>query len=390
MDNFANQRLHVIVDDSDEHENDEDDYIAAPETYASGRVASAVNNHDFQPRTVMMEHRQQNHHYDKQGRFEGTASPRYDNQGHGGASRCNDLRQLRSPPALHREGQMFCCCFASSESVPRCCIDAASCKSNNFGGFSSPSSAKDGALLETELIAFRKAAQMTRTIGAMVIKRQAAMINRQLLQLQQQQGQEEYQVPSKSSGAIHYQSRDNESRSSKRQRADEDGAFRESDSRLNKENRDTKNACDVETCVESTRSFQEATLKAATIQVSPTTSNSSITSDGSNHGSLVNTGASNGNVSTASTTGTRTYAEGNFAGPCPNEAAIRIWYQVDRMKRMSMFLKNAQMAQSLLFEELKDCCCNIQEGENESNDHNDMSEMQEEYRYDTLSHNVGV
>jgi hypothetical protein len=48
----------------------------------------------------------------------------------------------------------------------------------------------------------------------------------------------------------------------------------------------------------------------------------------------------------------------------PQENASRIWQQVDRMKRMALFLKNAQLAQSLLLEEMKECF--LQEEEEEA------------------------
>jgi hypothetical protein len=378
MDNFANQHLHVIADDSDEHENDEVNYIAAPETYTAGRASSFYSN-DFQPRTVMLEHRQQYHHYDSQGRFDGNSSSRSDPQVHRGTLGCNNLHQLR-PPASQRDGRLLCCCFASTGAMPRCCVEAASCNINNYEGTSSPTTTEDGTLLETELIAFRKAAQMTRTIGAMVIKRQAAMINRQLLQLQKHQDQDDSQVTSSTGDAasIHPPIEDNDSRRSKRQRVN-GGTFQLSDSRLNRENRDTNFFHDVETCVNAPRSSHEASLKVSAIQASPNSNNSdnSICYD---HESLVNTGSTDGNVSTASATRTTaTSTRRTFEAHCPDEAAMRIWYQVDRMKRMSMFLKNAQLAQSMLFEELKDCYCNnIHGGEAASNDNKDMSEEQEE------------
>lgn len=382
MNNLVNQRLHVIVDDSDENEDDED-YMAAPETYETNR-ASWYRDFDFQPGAMMQDHRQQNHHYDLQGRFHGNRSSRYDRQVQPGVSGYNNMHQLRAP-SLYGEGQMYCCCFAPPGSMPRCCMDAASCNSNNFGEVSSPATAEDGALQVTELIAFRKAAQMTRTIGAMVIKRQAAMINHQLLQLQQrQQVQEDHRNASRSDDCIHPQDNQvDESRPCKRQR--KGGTFDESDSRLDRENRDTENAraSNYETCVKTTRSSQEATLKAAAIQASPSSDH-----NGSKHGSLVNTGA-NSNASTASTTrNTSTGCTNNSAMHCPDEAAMRIWYQVDRMKRMSMFLKNAQMAQSLLLEEMKDCyCSNIHDGGEETHDGENTSEQQSQVNCDNVSQN---
>lgn len=376
MDNLVNQRLHLIVDDSDDYEDDED-YIAAPETYETDR-ASCNQDFDFQPGAMMQYHRQQNHQYDLQGRFHGNLSSRYDRQVQPGYY---NLHQLRAP-SLHGEGQMYCCCFAPPGSMPRCCMDAASCNSNNFGEVSSPATAEDGALQVTELIAFRKAAQMTRTIGAMVIKRQAALINHQLLQLQQrQQVQEDYRDVSRADDCIHPQV--DESRPCKRPRKDD--TFDESDSRLDRENRDTENAraSNYETCVKTTRSSQEATLNAAAIQASPSSHHNS-----SKHGLLQNTGANSNACTTSTTRNALTGCVNNSDMRCPDEAAMRIWYQVDRMKRMSMFLKNAQMAQSLLLEEMKDCyCSNIHEGGEETHDGENDSEQQSQVNCDNVSQN---
>jgi hypothetical protein len=375
MDNFNNQRVHVILDDIEDQEDLDGNYIAAPGTYTTGGVASSCH-HDFQPRTVVHEHRQQNHHYNPyQGRFDGKSSSRYDTQVDRGTS--SHTRPFR-PPMSQGEGQMFCCCFAPSGSIPRCCMDAASCFNNCEGMSSAAATSEDDALQVTELIAFRKAAQMTRTIGAMVIKRQAALINHQLLQLQNEQGQEDYQGTTRP--AMY-----NDARQTKRQRVQDVSNSEGADSRLNRETRDSKIAQDAKTCVNVTSSASnESVLKVAAIQASPHGTNS-ISSRCSNHGSLGNTGAMDGNVSTASATSTtQNSAGGSSDTNCPDEAAMRIWYQVDRMKRMSMFLKNAQIAQSLLFEELKDCySSNLHEGGQESSGHENMLEEEDS---NTLSH----
>jgi hypothetical protein len=58
-------------------------------------------------------------------------------------------------------------------------------------------------------------------------------------------------------------------------------------------------------------------------------------------------------------------AASSFKAP-PEEDASRIWQQVDRMKRMALFLKNAQLAQSLLLEEMKECFLQEEEEEEEA------------------------
>ena len=328
MDNVANQRLHIIpvVDDSEEYENGHD---YPPHATSSKRAigGSYNNNNDyhFHPRELMLGHRQQNHQYQSVG------SGSMSDQHHHYRSPRNVPAPPPPPPSSHQH--MFCCCFAPSGSMPRCCIESASlsCDSNHVA----PSS-KDGALQLTELIGFRKAAHMTRSIGAMVIKRQAAMINRQLLQLQKEQSTDIHRPDD---------SQVNESRPSKRPRMD-DRAIDESDTRLIGETETQE--CDVDHSVKSfvgttSSSHEEATLKAAAIQASPS-------STYSNRGSLVSTGAGHvtGNTTSSSVSTTN-------RTNCPDEAAMKIWYQVDRMKRMSMFLKNAQIAHALLFEELKEC-----------------------------------
>ena len=221
---------------------------------------------------------------------------------------------------------------------------------------------------------------MTRTIGAMVIKRQAAIINRQLLQLQQRQQVQEDDQTTSNPG----QNKVEESRPWKRQRMDD----RCADSRLHEENQNEPSIVrSLERCVRTTRTSQEATLQAAAIQASPNSHCSSSDDTSPNHGSLLNSGATDSNVSTASRARNTSTTCRYSTILCPDDDATRIWYQVDRMKRMSIYLKNAQIAQSLLLEEMRDCyCTNIHEGGAETHDREESSDQQSEVNLDDVSH----
>jgi hypothetical protein len=247
----------------------------------------------------------------------------YTRDGDGARSRSRDHSSRQEEMAQHGSS-FYCCCFSPSP-MPPCCLSAL--LNPQLGsphelvpsvGASMPNMPNNphyrrrrshndmismDEIEQQEIVALAEAARITRTIGAAVIKRQAAAINRQLLQIQMQNRNSHH--------------RDNNGSSSSSSRlpgsdcTDTGPLFDEEQGRVKRRKVVHSNDQDAH---------------AATVASSPS-SDDYVASDG-------------------------------CRGPEQNEEQARhdaIWYQVDRMKHMSMFLKNAQLAQSLFLQEMNDC-----------------------------------
>jgi hypothetical protein len=256
------QYVHVIVDDDDRDSS-------RPEISTSDvNMAS----HYHQDRGYA-----QYHHYDSQERLQRDRH-----------QVCGYSSRIRHPREVH------CCCFSSS-AIPNCCVVAA------FTNASLGLQQREG-ILRTEIAAFQKAVRITRSIGSSVIKRQAASINRRLLELQQGQANlHDCEQTKADEDMLPY--------SSKRQRTE----------------------CNAHCNRQVSHKSNESIDHDDEVSQGPTTASASSTSSTKDLSSL------------------------QQSSPTSFENAAHIWEQVDRMKRMSMFLKNAQLAQNLLLEEINDC-----------------------------------
>lgn len=274
--------VHIIADDGSDDENEKDEDVVYPDSNRGTQHNEGLYGWNDEM-TMMQQHHQQYHHFDPRGRFDTATSRQHIQQ----PSRGQPLPQL---PLSNGDGPSW----------------------NHEG----PS------LMQTELIAFRKAARMAHTIGSMIIKRQAAMINHQLVQLQKDQAD---RISVEESTNNHVDSAYATVSPCKRRRIDI--------SPSTEDHPPQRRSCDDDSFEEklsvSQSTHHETT--AANVQESPCQSlGKASTSD---HDDIDHNGASSLNTIDA----------------------MNIWYQVDRMKRMSLFLTNAQMAQSLMYEEMKEC-----------------------------------
>jgi hypothetical protein len=157
---------------------------------------------------------------------------------------------------------------------------------------------------QQEIVALAEAARITRTIGAAVIKRQAAAINRQLLQIQMQNRDSDHHNNNNGSSSS--------SRLPGSECADTGTLFDKEQGPVHKR-RKVVHSNDLD-------------AQAATVASCPS-SDDCVASD-------------------------RLHGQEQDNEQARHDA---IWHQVDRMKHMSMFLKNAQLAQSLFLQEMNDC-----------------------------------
>ena len=165
---------------------------------------------------------------------------------------------------------MYCCCF-STVPMPACCMAAFLDPSPSlYDG----STGVDSSDAHTEITVFKEAARIARTIGAAVIKREAAAINRRLLQIQNQG----LQLDEESVEEVPSQKRRKLSVSDNREESP----------------------------------YADRTQSE-------------------NHGD-----------------------NARAAAAVSQQDQASIWNQVHRMKRMSIFLKNAQLAQNLLLQEMRE------------------------------------
>lgn len=174
---------------------------------------------------------------------------------------------------LHNQRGMYCCCF-SSVPMAACCMAAFLDPSQSHSD--EPNNGGDSSDAHTEITVFNEAARIARTVGAAVIKREAAAINRRLLQIQNQGLQQPEEA------------------------ADEEPSKKRRKLNIS-DNREESPSADR--------------TKSAT------------------HGDNARAAA---------------------AAAVSHQDQESIWNQVDRMKRMSMFLKNAQLAHNLLLQEMKE------------------------------------
>jgi hypothetical protein len=174
----------------------------------------------------------------------------------------------------------FCCCRFSTFADPT--LDSLEREANSEvspGNTSSVTEPKGRLFLSSaELASFAEASRLTRTLGASVIKREAAIVNRRLLSVQKRTAAAD------------------ENHANKRPKLDKEAL---------------------------------AQAQSDSAQVSP----SQISSSHEGHKA----------------------GDDTLAASISYEEQVSIWDQVNRMKRMSMYLKNAQLAQHLLLQEMKVC-----------------------------------
>jgi hypothetical protein len=252
---------------------------------------------------------------------------------------------------------------------------------------------------------------MTNMIGTMVIKRQAAMINRQLIQRQYEEqrlaatvGEDGNASCCRSGDTIDSTNQHGDNVMSKRRRVDQNTTHR-SNPRLNedvpvqivsvgkKEQQGIASVANKATISSSTTDlllqpppppppFNNNDWKSDHDSViNPDTSANVSTCTASTTTTIATTAvnACTGNTSTATAATTATATATTPVTPSRDlcrdndKVAMQLWCQVDRLKRISMFLQNAQIAQALLYEEMKDCYENhtIEFGGNDDDDNDD-------------------